>query len=39
MQLIADLSEKVVAPAEAKVKALDQRRRAIEAELLKVQGP
>ena len=37
MQLIADLGEKVIAPAEAKVKALEERRRMIEAELTKPQ--
>jgi hypothetical protein len=37
--LLASLDKNIIAPAEAKVKALDQRRRAIEAELLKVQGP
>jgi Pentapeptide repeats (8 copies) len=38
-ELLAVLAERVIAPAEAKVKALDQRRRAIEAELLKVRRP
>jgi hypothetical protein len=33
--LLATLAEKVIAPAEAKVKALEQRRREIEAELTK----
>ena len=31
--LLATLAEKVIAPAEAKVKALEERRRAIEVEL------
>jgi hypothetical protein len=35
--LLATLSEKVIAPAEGKVKALEQRRRMIEAELTKPQ--
>jgi uncharacterized protein YjbI with pentapeptide repeats len=34
-QLLATLAEKVIAPAEGKVKALEQRRRMIEAELTK----
>jgi uncharacterized protein YjbI with pentapeptide repeats len=34
-QLLATLAEKVIAPAEGKVKALEERRRIIEAELLK----
>jgi hypothetical protein len=34
-QLIADLGEKVIAPAEAKVEELGERRRMIEAELTK----
>jgi hypothetical protein len=38
-ELLAMLAERVIAPAEAKVKALDRRRRAIEAELLNVQRP
>jgi len=33
--LLATLAEKVIAPAEAKVKALEDRRRIIEAELTK----
>jgi uncharacterized protein YjbI with pentapeptide repeats len=37
--LLATLAEKVIAPAEAKVKALEERRRRIEAELLKPQVP
>jgi hypothetical protein len=37
MQLIADLGEKVIAPAEAKVEELAERRRRIEAELTKPQ--
>jgi hypothetical protein len=36
-QLIADLGEKVIAPAEAKVEELGARRRMIEAELTKPQ--
>jgi len=36
-QLIADLGEKVIAPAEAKVEELGERRRMIEAELTKPQ--
>jgi hypothetical protein len=36
-QLIADLGEKVIAPAEAKVEELAERRRRIEAELTKPQ--
>jgi hypothetical protein len=36
-QLLATLTEKVMAPAEGKVKALEQRRRMIEAELTKPQ--
>ena len=35
--LLAALAEKVIAPAEGKVKALEQRRRMIEAELIKPQ--
>jgi hypothetical protein len=35
--LLAALAEKVIAPAEAKVKALAERRRMIEAELIKPQ--
>ena len=35
--LIATLAEKVIAPAEAKVKALEERRRMIEAELTSPQ--
>ena len=34
-QLLATLAENVIAPAEAKVKALEERRRMIEAELTK----
>jgi hypothetical protein len=34
-QLLATLAEGVIAPAEAKVKALEERRRTIEAELTK----
>ena len=36
-QLLATLAEKVIAPAEGKVKALQERRRVIEAELIKPQ--
>jgi uncharacterized protein YjbI with pentapeptide repeats len=36
-QLLATLAEKVIAPAEGKVKALEERRRMIEAELTKPQ--
>ena len=36
-QLLATLAEKVIAPAEGKVKALAERRRMIEAELTKPQ--
>ena len=36
-QLLATLAEKVIAPAEAKVKALEERRREIEVELTKPQ--
>jgi hypothetical protein len=36
-QLLATLAEKVIAPAEGKVKALEGRRRMIEAELSKRQ--
>ena len=35
--LLATLAEKVIAPAEAKVKALEEKRRLIEAELTKSQ--
>ena len=35
--LLATLAEKVIAPAEGKVKALEERRRVIEAELTKSQ--
>ena len=35
--LLAALAEKVIAPAEGKVKALEDRRRMIEAELIKPQ--
>jgi hypothetical protein len=35
--LLATLAEKVIAPAEGKVKALQERRRMIEAELTKPQ--
>ncbi len=35
--LLATLAEKVIAPAEGKVKALEERRRMIEAELTKPQ--
>jgi hypothetical protein len=35
--LLATLSEKVIAPAEGKVKALEERRRMFEAELTKPQ--
>jgi len=35
--LLATLAEKVIAPAEGKVRALEQRRRMIEAELTKPQ--
>jgi hypothetical protein len=34
--LLAALTDKVVSPAEGKVKALEEKRRAIEAELTKV---
>ena len=34
-RLLATLAERVIAPAEAKVKALEERRRMIEAELTK----
>ena len=37
--LLATLAEKVIAPAEAKVKALEERRRAIEAELTAPRTP
>jgi hypothetical protein len=37
--LLAALAEKVIAPAEAKVKALEERRRMIDAQLLKPQVP
>jgi hypothetical protein len=36
--LLATMAAKVIAPAEAKVKALEERRRAIEAELTKPTG-
>ena len=36
-QLLTTLTEKVIAPAEGKVKALQERRRVIEAELIKPQ--
>jgi hypothetical protein len=36
--LLATLAEKVIAPAEGKVKALEERRRMIEAELTKPQS-
>jgi hypothetical protein len=36
-QLLATLAEKVISPAEGKVKALEERRRMIEAELTKPQ--
>jgi hypothetical protein len=36
-QLLTTLAEKVIAPAEGKVKALQERRRVIEAELTKPQ--
>ena len=36
--LLATLTEKVIAPAEAKVKALEERRRMIEAELTQPQS-
>jgi hypothetical protein len=36
-QLLSTLAEKVIAPAEGKVKALQERRRMIEAELTKPQ--
>ena len=36
-QLIADLGEKVIAPAEAKAKDLGERRRMFEAELINPQ--
>jgi len=35
--LLASLAERVIAPAEAKVKGLAERRRVIEAELVKPQ--
>jgi hypothetical protein len=34
-RLLAAVAEKVIAPAEGKVKALEERRRIIEAELIK----
>jgi uncharacterized protein YjbI with pentapeptide repeats len=37
MQLIADLGEKVIAPAEGKAKALEEQRRMFEADLIKPQ--
>jgi uncharacterized protein YjbI with pentapeptide repeats len=37
--LLATLAEKVISPAEGKVKALEERRRMIEAELTKPQAP
>jgi hypothetical protein len=36
-QLLTTLTEKVIVPAEGKVKALEERRRMIEAELTKPQ--
>ena len=36
-RLVATLAEKVIDPAEGKVKALEERRRMIEAELIKPQ--
>ena len=36
-ELLATLAEEVIAPAEAKVKALEEKRRLIEAELTKSQ--
>ena len=36
--LLATLAEKVIAPAEGKVKAMEERRRMIEAELTKPQS-